>query len=130
MNFAVCTIASKLGADNSSAEASRRKKPRKGGLRSWSAYGEEDLPVRPSKFTEEQIAQALQRVDAGTPAVQVCRELGITETTFYRWRKQYDRSGVSPSGEMRQLRDENQKLKQIVANLLLDNARAGSRGQK
>jgi putative transposase len=90
----------------------------------------EDRPMRPSKFTEDQISQALQQVDAGTPAVQVCRKLGITETTFYRWRNRYDRSGVSASGEMRQLRDENQKLKQIVANLLLDNERMGARGKK
>jgi putative transposase len=90
----------------------------------------EDLPMRPSKFTEDQISQALRQVEAGTPAVQVCRRLGITETTFYRWRNRYDRSGVSASGEMRQLRDENQKLKQIVANLLLDNERMGARGKK
>jgi putative transposase len=90
----------------------------------------EERPMRPSKFTEDQISQALRQVDAGTPAVQVCRKLGITETTFYRWRNRYDRSGVSASGEMRQLRDENQKLKQIVANLLLDNERMGARGKK
>jgi putative transposase len=87
----------------------------------------EDLPMRPSKFTEDQISQALRQVEAGTPAVQVCRRLGITETTFYRWRNRYDRSGLSASGEMRQLRDENQKLKQIVANLLLDKERVGPR---
>jgi putative transposase len=87
----------------------------------------EDLPMRPSKFTEDQISQALRQVEAGTPAVQVCRRLGITETTFYRWRHRYDRSGLSASGEMRQLRDENQKLKQIVANLLLDKERVGPR---
>jgi putative transposase len=90
----------------------------------------EDRPMRPSKFTEDQISQALRQVDAGTPAVRVCRKLGITETTFYRWRNKYDRSGVSALGEMRQLRDENQKLKQIVANLLLDNERMGARGKK
>ena len=86
--------------------------------------------MRPSKFSEDQIGQALRQVEAGTPAVHVCRKLGITETTFYRWRNKYDRSGLTASGEMRQLRDENQKLKQIVANLLLDNERAGSRGKK
>jgi len=86
--------------------------------------------MRPSKFTEDQITDALRQVEAGTPAVQVCRKLGITETTFYRWRSKYDRSGASISGEMRQLRDENQKLKQIVANLLLDNERTGPRGKK
>ena len=76
--------------------------------------------MRPSKFTQNQIRQALQQVKAGTPAVQVCRKLGITETTFYRWRSKYGGVTANESREVRQLRDENQKLKQIVANLLLD----------
>jgi putative transposase len=79
--------------------------------------------MRPSKFTKDQIVQALQQVKAGTPAVQVCRKLGITETTFYRWRNKYHGAAVSELREVREvqaLRDENQKLKQIVANLLLD----------
>ena len=90
----------------------------------------EDLPMRPSKFTEDQIAQALRQVEAGTPAVHVCRKLGITETTFYRWRARYDGGGSSPVAEVRQLRDENQKLKQIVANLLLDKESVAARGKK
>ena len=76
--------------------------------------------MRPSKFTEDQIVQALRQVKAGTPAVQVCRKLGITETTFYRWRNKYGGVAVSESREVRELRDENRKLKQIVANLLLE----------
>lgn len=76
--------------------------------------------MRPSKFTEDQIVQALRQVKAGTPAVQVCRKLGITETTFYRWRGKYEGATKSESRELREVRDENQKLKQIVANLLLD----------
>ena len=76
--------------------------------------------MRPSKFTKEQIVQALQQVKAGTPAVQVCRKLGITETTFYRWRNKHNGVGVTESRKVRELRDENHKLKQIVANLLLD----------
>ncbi len=76
--------------------------------------------MRPSKFTKDQIVQALRQVKAGTPAVQVCREMGITETTFYRWRNKYDGVTVSGAREVRELRDENQKLKQIVTNLLLD----------
>jgi len=76
--------------------------------------------MRPSKFTKDQIVQALQQVKAGTPAVEVCRKLGITETTFYRWRSKYDGVGVSESQELRELWDENQKLKQLVANLMLD----------
>ena len=85
--------------------------------------------MRPSRFTEDQIVQALRRVKAGTPAVQVCRELGITQTTFYRWRKKYDPAAVSELRELEELRDENQKLKQIVTDILLDKkgAAPGSR---
>ena len=79
-----------------------------------------DRLMRPSKFTEAQIVQALRQVKAGTPAVQVCRNLGITQTTFYRWRQKYEIVGASESREVRELRDENQKLKQLVANLMLD----------
>jgi len=76
--------------------------------------------MRPSKFTQDQITQALRQVKAGTPAVQICGKLGITETTFYRWRSKYGGATRNESREVRELRDENQKLKQIVANLLLD----------
>ena len=76
--------------------------------------------MRPSKFSEDEIVQALRQVKAGTPAVQLCRKLGITQTTFYRWRKKYHGVAVSGSREVRELLDENQKLKQIVANLMLD----------
>ena len=76
--------------------------------------------MRPSKFTEDQIVQALRQVKSGTPAVDICRKLGITQTTFYRWRNKYDSVAVSGSREVRELRDENQKLKQIVANLMLE----------
>ncbi len=76
--------------------------------------------MRPSKFTKDQIEQALRQVKDGTPAVQVCRKMGITETTFYRWRNKYEGVAVRGSREVRELRDENQKLKQIVANLLLE----------
>ncbi len=87
--------------------------------------------MRPSKFTKDQIVQALEQVAAGTPAVQVCRKLGITETTFYRWRNKYDGVGASFSRELRELRDENQKLKQLVANLMLDKqGSAEFRGKK
>ena len=76
--------------------------------------------MRPSKFTKDQIEQALRQVKDGTPAVQVCRKMGVTETTFYRWRKKYHGVAPSESREVRELKDENQKLKQIVANILLD----------
>jgi putative transposase len=87
--------------------------------------------MRPSKFTNEDIVRALRAVKAGTPAVQVCRKLGITETTFYRWRNQHSGTEKSEGREVLQLRDENQRLKQLVANFLLDKeASAGVRGKK
>lgn len=76
--------------------------------------------ARPSKFTADEIVQALRRVKDGMPAAQLCRTLGITETTFYRWRKQFDGVAGSELRDVRKLRDENQKLKQIVANMLLE----------
>ena len=76
--------------------------------------------MRPSKFTEDQIMHALGEVKAGTPAVDICRKLGITETTFYRWRTKYEGVALNETRELRDLRDENQRLKQIVANLMLD----------
>lgn len=75
--------------------------------------------MRPSKFSEQDIVQALDQVTAGTSAAQMCRDLGITQTTFYRWRKQRAGGEVTPS-ELRALRSENQKLREIVANFLLD----------
>ena len=75
--------------------------------------------MRPSKFTEEQIRQALRQVRAGTPAVQVCREIGITQTTFYRWRKKYESAPVGDVRGARELLAENQRLKEMVADLLL-----------
>ena len=87
--------------------------------------------MRPSKFTNDEVVHALRQVKAGTPAVDVCRKLGITETTFYRWRKQHGGTAISGTREVRQLRDENQRLKQLVANLLLDNEASTSvRGKK
>jgi putative transposase len=87
--------------------------------------------MRPSKFTEDQMLAALRQVSAGTPAVQVCRKLGITQTTFYRWRSKYDGVTVSGPREMRALREENDKLRQIVANLLLEKQGAADyRGKK
>jgi putative transposase len=80
----------------------------------------EDREMQPSRFTEDEIAQALWQVKAGTPAVQMCRKMGITQTTFYRWRNKYDSVAVSGLREVRELREENQKLRQIVTNLMLD----------
>jgi putative transposase len=63
---------------------------------------------------------ALAQVKAGTPAVQVCRSLGITQTTFYRWRRRFGSASATNEREVRLLRDENRKLKDVVAKLLLE----------
>lgn len=76
--------------------------------------------MRTSKFTDEQIVTALRQAEAGTPAVDVCRKLGVTETTFYRWKRRFGDLGVSEVRELKQLRDENKKLKTLVAELSLD----------
>ena len=76
--------------------------------------------ARPSRFTDEQIIQTLRQVETGTPAAEICRKLGVTETTFYRWRKRLGHAAIGEQKEVRDLRDENQKLKQIVANFLLE----------
>jgi putative transposase len=76
--------------------------------------------MRRSRFTEEQIALALRQAEAGTPVAEICRKLEITETTFYRWKKKYGGLGVTELRELRQLREENRKLKRVVADLTLD----------
>ena len=71
-------------------------------------------------YTEEQIAAALRRVEGGTPATEVCRKLGVSENTFYRWKRKYAGMGVAELRRLKQLEDENKRLKQIVADLTLD----------
>jgi len=80
----------------------------------------EDQKMRSSKFTEEQIAFALRQAETGTPVKEVIRKMGITEQTFYRWKKKY--SGMMPSDlrRLRQLGEENRQLKKLVADLSLD----------
>jgi putative transposase len=76
--------------------------------------------VRPSRFTDEEILEVLARVKAGTPAAQVCRTIGITQTTFYRWRRRFGGSPGTQDKDLRALREENRKLKAIVTKLLLE----------
>ena len=78
--------------------------------------------VKKSKFTEEQIAFALKQAELGTRVEEVCRKMGISEATFYFWKKRYGGVGPSELRRLRQLEEENRKLKQIVANLSLDKA--------
>jgi putative transposase len=76
--------------------------------------------MKKSQFTEQQIAFALQQAEGGTAIAEIRRKLGISEQTFYRWKKRY--GGMMPSEvrKMRQLEDENGRLKRIVADLSLD----------
>lgn len=76
--------------------------------------------MRPSRFNDVEIQQAISKVQAGTPLVVMCRTLGVTQTTFYRWRRKHGGEGVPEHREVRLLRDENHKLKQLVAELYLE----------
>ena len=76
--------------------------------------------MRTSKFSDEQIVQALRQAEGGTPVAEICRKLEIAEPTFYRWKKKYFGLGVSELRELKLLREENRKLKSVVADLTLD----------
>ncbi len=78
--------------------------------------------MKKSKFTEAQIAFVLKQADEGTAVAEVCRKAGISEATFYNWRKRY--GGMMPSEvrKLRQIEEENAKLKRLVADLSLDKA--------
>ena len=76
--------------------------------------------MRQSQFSQEQIVMALRQAKVGTPVGEVCRKLGVSEATYYRWKKRYGSLGVSELRELRQLREENRKLKGLVADLSLD----------
>ena len=76
--------------------------------------------MRKSKYTESQIAFALKQAETGTSVAEVTRKMGITEQTFYRWKKKYGGLGATEFRRLRQLEEENRKLKQMVADLSLD----------
>ena len=76
--------------------------------------------MRRWKHTEEQIAEALKQAEGGVPIVDVCRNLGISTSTFHRWRDRYASLGAAGLRELRELREENFKLKRQVTDLTLD----------
>jgi putative transposase len=78
--------------------------------------------MKKSKFTDQQIAYALKQAETGTPVKEAIRKLGITEQTFYRWRRKYGGLGPSELRKLKQLEEENRKLKTMVADLSLDKA--------
>lgn len=76
--------------------------------------------MKQNKFTDSQIAFILRQAEEGTPVAEVCRKSGISEQTYYRWRKKY--GGLMPSEmkRLKQLEEENMRLKRLVADLALD----------
>ena len=76
--------------------------------------------MKRKRYSAEQIVYALREAEAGAVVVEICRKLGVSEQTFYRWKKKYSGVGVSELRELRQLREENRKLKHLVADLSLD----------
>ena len=78
--------------------------------------------MKKSRFSEEQIAFVLRQAETGTPIVEVCRKMGISEQTFFRWKKKFAGMGVAEVRRLKQLEEENRKLKQLVADLSLDKA--------
>ena len=76
--------------------------------------------MKKKRFTEEQISYTLKQAETGTPVTEVCRNLGISGQTFYRWKRKYAGMGIAELRRLKQLEQENKKLKQLVADLSLD----------
>ena len=76
--------------------------------------------MKKSKFTEQQIVFALKQSETGVPVGEVCRKMGISEATFYSWKKKFSGLGTAELRRLRQLEEENARLKQVVADLTLD----------
>ena len=83
-------------------------------------HSERRSGTKKNQFTEAQIAFALREAESGTPVGEVIRKMGISEVTFYRWKKKYVGMGVSELRRLKQLEDENRRLKRLVADLTLD----------
>ena len=78
--------------------------------------------MKKSRYTEEQVAFALKHAELGTSVAEVCRKMGVSEATFFRWKQKYGGLGPSELRKPRQLEEENTKLKRLVADLSLDKA--------
>lgn len=78
------------------------------------------MPMKKTKFTESQIVFALRQNESGVPVSEICRKMGISEATFYNWKKKYGGLGISELRKLKGLEEENYKLRQIVADLTLD----------
>jgi len=76
--------------------------------------------MKKSRFSEEQVAYAIRQAESGTAVADVCRQLGVSEATFYVWKKKFAHLGVGEMRRLRQLEEENSRLKRVVADLTLD----------
>ena len=76
--------------------------------------------MKRKRYADEQIAFALRQAESGTAVAEICRKLGVSEPTFYRWKKQFAGMGTVEIRRLKQLEEENAKLKRLVADLSLD----------
>jgi putative transposase len=76
--------------------------------------------MKKGRYTEEQIAYALRQAEGGAKVAELCRKLGVSEQTFYTWKRKYRGMGVTELRRLKQLEEENRKLKGLVADLTLD----------
>ena len=77
--------------------------------------------MKRKRFTEEQIIAILKEAEAGVPTAELCREHGMSSASFYKWRQRYGGMEVNEAKRLRELKDENRRLKTLVADLTLDN---------
>jgi putative transposase len=77
--------------------------------------------MKKSRFTEEQIIKALKRQESGEKVQDICRDLGVSQQAFYKWKAKYGGLEVSEAQRLKALEDENRRLKQLVADQALDN---------
>jgi len=93
----------------------------RGSRLSWFSEGrEESLEMAKRGHSEEEILRVLREAESGSTVVEICRKHGISQQSFYLWKKKYAGLGLSELRELRQLREENGKLKRLVADLSLD----------
>jgi putative transposase len=78
--------------------------------------------MRKSRFSDEQIIAILKEQEAGRPTAEVCRKHGISDATFYKWKSKYSGLEVSDAKRLKQLEDENRRLKKLLAEEVMDNA--------
>ncbi len=78
--------------------------------------------MKKTRFTEQRIAFALRQAEQGVAVEEITRKMGVSEATFYRWKKKYSGMGIAELRRLKQLEDENRKLKSLVADLSLDKA--------